>query len=55
MQVNLILTPGYRLKITRALRMSELVDRAITGLAALGSSVVDLHQKRLRSPAHALL
>ena len=35
MQVNLTLTPGYRLKITRASRMSELVDRVITGLAAL--------------------
>ena len=31
MQVNLTLTPGYRLKITRASRMSELVDRAIPG------------------------
>lgn len=38
MQVNLTLTPGYRLKITRASRMSELVDRVITGLAAVGGS-----------------
>jgi hypothetical protein len=29
---------SYRLKITRASRMSELVDRIITGLAALGGS-----------------
>jgi hypothetical protein len=42
MQVNLSLTPGYRLKITRASRMSELVDRTITGLAALGGSAVFL-------------
>ena len=34
MQVNLTLTPGYRLKITRASRMSVLVDRAITGQSA---------------------
>jgi hypothetical protein len=42
MQVNLSLTPGYRLKITRASRMSELVDRVITGLAALGGSAAFL-------------
>ena len=30
MQVNLTLTPGYRLKISRASRMSELVDRTKT-------------------------
>jgi hypothetical protein len=42
MQVNLSLTPGYRLKISRASRMSELVDRAITGLAALGGSAAFL-------------
>jgi flagellar motility protein MotE (MotC chaperone) len=42
MQVSLSLTPGYRLKITRASRMSELVDRAITGLAALGGSAAFL-------------
>src|SRR5215207_11496106 len=42
MQVNLSLTPGYRLKITRASRMSELVDRTITGLAALGGSAAFL-------------
>ena len=35
MQVNLSFTPGYRLKISRASPMSELVDRVITGLAAL--------------------
>ncbi len=38
MQVSLSLSPGYRLKISRASRMSELVDRAITRLAALGGS-----------------
>src|SRR6188474_964980 len=42
MQVNLSLTPGYRLKISRASHMSELVDRAITGLAALGGSAAFL-------------
>ena len=42
MQVNLTLTPGYHLKITRASRMSELVDRVITGLAALGGSAAFL-------------
>ena len=42
MLVNLSLSPGYRLKITRASHMSELVDRAITGLAALGGSAAFL-------------
>jgi hypothetical protein len=42
MQVSLSLSPGYRLKISRASRMSELVDRAITGLAALGGSAAFL-------------
>ncbi|HEX5719258.1 MAG TPA: DUF1168 domain-containing protein [Thermoanaerobaculia bacterium] len=46
MQVNLSLTPGYRLKITRASRMSELVDRTITGLAALGGSAAFLEVLR---------
>lgn len=32
------LSPGYCLKISRAARMSELVDRTIAGLAALGGS-----------------
>jgi hypothetical protein len=32
MQVNLSLSPGYRLKISRASRMSDLADRAITAL-----------------------
>ena len=36
------LTPGYRLKIIRPSRMSELVDRVITGLAALGGSAAFL-------------
>lgn len=42
MQVNLSLSPGYRLKISRASRMSELVDRVVTGLAALGGSAAFL-------------
>ena len=42
MQVNLTLTPGYRLKISRASLMSELVDRTIAGLAALGGSAAFL-------------
>src|SRR5215210_2795421 len=42
MQVSLSLSPGYRLKISRASRMSELVDRVITGLAALGGSAAFL-------------
>jgi hypothetical protein len=42
MQVSLSLSPGYRLKITRASRMSELVDRTIAGLAALGGSAAFL-------------
>ena len=35
MLVNLSLSPGYRLKITRASRMSELADRVITAIAAV--------------------
>ncbi len=42
MQVHLTLTPGYRLKIARASRMSELVDRTLTSLAALGGSAAFL-------------
>src|SRR5215210_8969279 len=42
MQVSLSLSPGYRLKISRASRMSELVDRVVTGLAALGGSAAFL-------------
>ena len=34
--------PGYHLKISRASRMSDLVDRAITGLAAFGGSAAFL-------------
>jgi len=34
--------PGYRLKISRASHLSELVDRVITGLAALGGSAAFL-------------
>ena len=46
MLVNLSLSPGYRLKITRSSRMSELVDRVITGLAALGESAAFLEVLR---------
>ena len=38
MLVNLSLSPGYRLKVTRASRMSELADRVITAIAAVGGS-----------------
>ena len=54
MQVHLSLTPGYRLKIARISRMSELVDRVITGLAALGGSAAFLQilcWLRRRAPA----
>jgi hypothetical protein len=46
MQANLSLTSGYRMKISRAARVSELVDRAINGLAALGGSVAFLEVLR---------
>ena len=42
MQVSLSLSSGYRLKISRASRMSELIDRSIAGLAALGGSAAFL-------------
>jgi thioesterase domain-containing protein len=42
MQVNLSLSPGYRLKISRASRMSELADRVIGGIAAVGGSAAFL-------------
>jgi hypothetical protein len=42
MQVNLSLSPGYRLKISRASRMSELADRVIASIAALGGSAAFL-------------
>jgi thioesterase domain-containing protein len=42
MQVHLTVTPGYRLKIARISRMSELVDRALTSLAAVGGSAAFL-------------
>ena len=38
MQVNLSLSPGYHLKISRASRMSDLADRVITALTAIGGS-----------------
>ncbi len=40
------LTSGYRLKITRPSLMSELVDRIVTGLAALGGSAAFLELLR---------
>jgi flagellar motility protein MotE (MotC chaperone) len=46
MQVSLSLTPGYRLKILRVSRMSELVDRAVTAIAALGGSAAFLEVLR---------
>ncbi len=42
MQVNLSLSSGYRLKISRASHMSEFVDRSIAALAALGGSAAFL-------------
>lgn len=42
MQVHLTVTPGYRLKIARISRMSELVDRALASLAAVGGSAAFL-------------
>ena len=36
------LSNGYRLKITRASRMSDLVDRVITAIAAVGGSAAFL-------------
>src|SRR5215203_2813296 len=42
MQVNLSLSPGYRLKISRASSMSELADRVIGGIAAVGGSAAFL-------------
>jgi hypothetical protein len=38
MLVNLSLGPSYRLKITRASRMSEFAGRVITAIAAVGGS-----------------
>ena len=51
MQISLSLSPGYRLKITRASRMSELADRVLTGLAALSGSaaVLELLRRWLQS------
>jgi hypothetical protein len=46
MLVNLSLSPGYRLKITRDSRMSELADRVITALAAVGGSAAFLEVLR---------
>ena len=46
MQVNLSLSPGYRLKISRASRMSDLADRVITALTAVGGSAAFLEVLR---------
>ena len=46
MQVNLSLSPGYRLKISRASRMGDLADRAITALTAVGGSAAFLELLR---------
>jgi len=46
MQVNLSLNPGYRLKISRASRMSDLADRVITALTAIGGSAAFLEVLR---------
>ena len=47
MLVNLsLMSPGYRLKITRASRMSELADRVITAIAAVGGSAAFLEVLR---------
>ena len=46
MLVNLSLSPGYRLKITKASRMSELADRVITAIAAVGGSAAFLEVLR---------
>ncbi len=42
MQVNLSLSLGYCLKISRASRMSELADRVIASIAVLGGSAAFL-------------
>jgi len=42
MQVNLSLSPGYRLKISRASYMSDLADRVLTALTAVGGSAAFL-------------
>jgi predicted ribonuclease YlaK len=46
MQVSLSLSPGYRLKISRASRMSELTDRVLTTLTAIGGSAAFLEVLR---------
>ena len=46
MQVNLSLSPGYRLKISRASRMSDIADRVITALTAIGGSAAFLEVLR---------
>jgi hypothetical protein len=46
MLVNLSLSPGYRLKITRVSRMSELAARVITAIATVGGSAAFLEVLR---------
>jgi hypothetical protein len=46
MQVNLSLSPGYRLKILRASRMRDLADRVITALTAIDGSAASLEVLR---------
>ena len=42
MHVNLSLSSGYRLKIERVSRMSQLADRVLTALTAVGGSAAFL-------------
>ena len=46
MQLNLSLSPRLRLKISRASRMSDLADRVITALTAIGGSAAFLELLR---------
>jgi hypothetical protein len=46
MLVNLSLSPGYRLKISRASRMSQLADQVLTALTAIGGSAAFLEVLR---------
>jgi len=46
MQVSLSLSPGYRLKISRASRMSQLADQVLTALTAIGGSAAFLEVLR---------
>src|SRR6185295_20135212 len=46
MQVSLSLSPGYRLKISRASRMSQVTDQVLTALTAIGGSAAFLEVLR---------